>query len=347
MPTRNEARYIERSLRAVLSQDYPPDCLEVLVVDGKSTDDTAEIVRRMIAKLTAASIRPVIDGAAGTRASQGRPSIILLDNPARTAPAALNLGLLHARGRVIIRVDGHCEIATDYVRQCVRFLANTNVACVGGPIKTLGENMVARGIALAMSSSFGVGNARFRISSKEEYVDTVAFGAYRREVFEQVGPFDEEMIRNQDDEFNFRLAQAGHKILMTPAIHSVYYSRASFRGLWKQYFEYGFWKVRVMQKRRGVPSWRSLVPPTFALALVGVLPAGILAGSPLWTVLFLGLYLGASLGTSLWIAFLRGLGYLPVLLLSFLILHLGYGCGFWVGLFHFGARRRSGSLGSG
>ena len=165
------------SLDAVLAQNYPPECLEVLVVDGLSDDDT-----RQIATATAA-ISPV--------------SVAILDNPARIVPTALNIALQQAQGEIIIRVDGHCEIAPDYVQKCLAALQHSQADCVGGPMVTIGETAVARGIALAQSSPFGVGNVAFRTGQTTgQYVDTVAFGAYHRQVFDQIGNFDEELVRN-------------------------------------------------------------------------------------------------------------------------------------------------------
>lgn len=311
MPIRNEAHYIERSLGAVVSQDYPPDRMEVLVVDGMSDDGTRDIVRQM-----------KDDGS----------SIVLLDNPRRIVPTALNIGLRRAQGDVIVRVDGHCEIAPDYLRRCICHLERTGAACVGGPIKTVGETFVARAIALAMSSTFGVGNSAFRtLKNQARYVDTVAFGAYRREIFDRIGTFDEELVRNQDDEFNFRLTQVGGKIWLDPSLQSVYYSRANLRGLFRQYFQYGVYKIRVIQKRNGVPSWRHLVPGAFVLGVLGSFLLAIFARRPLCALGVTGPYALANGVASLWMA-RKDWRTLPLLPLAFLTLHLAYGIGFLWGL---------------
>ena len=325
VPIRNEATFIARSLGAVLAQDYPPDHLQVLIVDGMSTDGTREIVQQIIDKR-----RQTKDDAS--------LSIVLLDNPAHIVPTALNIGLRHAQGDVIIRVDGHCEIAPDYARQCVHHLERTNADCVGGPIETVGETSVAQTIALAMSSPFGVGNSAFRtVKDRARFVDTLAFGAYRREVFDRVGHFDEELVRNQDDEFNFRLTQAGGKIWLDPSIRSVYYSRATLRGLWRQYFQYGLYKVRVIQKRGAVPSWRHLVPGGFVLGLVGSILLILLTRQSCWLLGVVAPYALTNGIASLWTARWNWRT-LPLLPLAFLILHLAYGCGFWLGLVRFGRR---------
>jgi cellulose synthase/poly-beta-1,6-N-acetylglucosamine synthase-like glycosyltransferase len=174
LPIRNEAHYIARSLGAVLAQDYPADRMEVMVVDGMSTDGTREIVESMRAD---------------------SPRVQLIDNTGRIAPMALNAAIARARGEIIVRVDGHCEIERDYVRRCVEHLRNDGVDGVGGPLQTIGESFVARGIAVAMSSTFGVGDSAFRtVSNKTMLVDTIAFPAYTRDIVERVGLFDEELV---------------------------------------------------------------------------------------------------------------------------------------------------------
>jgi len=345
MPIRNEAAFIERSLKAVLSQDYPPEKMEVLVIDGMSNDGTREIVLQIIESLKGAKNSRNLE-TERSHSADGRslttdthepssiscPSISLLDNPAKIVPTALNIGLKHARGDVIIRVDGHCEIAPDYVRRCVEVLQETGADCVGGTMVTVGETWAAKAIALAQSSPFGVGGVAFRTGRKQGgYVDTVAFGAYRREVFERIGDFDEELVRNQDDEFNFRLIQAGGKIWLDPSIRSVYYSRASLKSLWRQYFQYGFYKVRVIQKRKAIPSWRHLVPATFALGLVGSVLLAAVTAQPLWLLSVAGPYALANILASIWTA-RRDWKTLPLLPIAFATLHLSYGIGFLWGL---------------
>jgi glycosyltransferase involved in cell wall biosynthesis len=316
MPIRNEADFIARSLGAVLAQDYPPDQLEILIVDGMSEDNTRSILQQTLAQVT----RPI--------------QVYLLDNPARIVPTALNLGLKHARGAVIIRVDGHCEIAPDYVQRCVDALARSQADCVGGPMLTVGETSMARAIALAQSSSFGVGGVAFRTGrQKRGYVDTVAFGAYRREIFERIGGFDEELVRNQDDEFNFRLTQAGGKIWLDPAIRSTYYSRATLVGLWRQYREYGWYKVRVIQKRGALPAYRHVVPAAFVLALLGSLLLALLTRRRGWLWSVAGPYTAAN-GLATLLAARRDWRTTPLLPLAFATLHLAYGVGFLQGVLH-------------
>ncbi|MCB1034312.1 MAG: glycosyltransferase family 2 protein, partial [Acidobacteria bacterium] len=207
MPVRNEADFIERSLGAVLSQDYPRNRFEVLIADGMSTDDTRERIRSL---------------------PSGAVPVRILDNPGRIVPTGLNAALKEARGEIIVRVDGHCEIAPDYLRRSVEHLSRGEASGVGGPIETVGEGYRAQAIAAAMSSNFGVGGSAFRTGRDEpSFVDTVAFPAYPRQILQKAGPYDEELVRNQDDEYNYRLRKAGHRLLLAPDVRSLYFSRAT------------------------------------------------------------------------------------------------------------------------
>lgn len=310
MPIRNEADFIQRSLGAVLAQDYPQECLQILVADGMSDDGTRAIVSVLAAK---------------------HNNIRLLDNPRQIVPTAFNCALEEAQSAIIIRVDGHCEIAPDYVQRCVELLSEMNADNVGGPMNAVSEGTVAEAIALATSSPFGVGGARFHYATEPGWVDTVYLGAYRREVFDRIGRFDEELIRNQDDEFNFRLTQAGGKIWLDPSIRAIYYSRATLSGLWKQYYQYGLYKVRVIQKRQAIPSWRHLVPGLFVLSLIFSFILTIFTRKSTFALTVVAPYTIANLGASLWIGRRRP-ALLPFLPLAFATLHLAYGFGFLAGL---------------
>jgi succinoglycan biosynthesis protein ExoA len=324
LPIRNEAAYIERCIEAVFAQDYPADRMEILIVDGMSIDGTREMVKQIIA---------------GQRKDYRHDSVslppspvIFLDNPGRIVPTGLNIALRRAKGEIVILVGGHCEIVSNYVLRCVELLAETSADCVGGPMVTVGERSAAHVIALAQSSRFGVGGAAFRTGKRKGcYVDTVAFGAYRRKVFDCIGGFDEELIRNQDDEFNFRLKQAGGKIWLDPSIRCVYYSRASFGKLWRQYFQYGLYKVRLIQKRGAVPSVRHLIPGGFVLGLLASFGLALGMSQPIFALSVAGPYVLACIMASLWTS-RRAWHTLPMLPLAFSTLHISYGMGFVLGL---------------
>ncbi|MGE3664954.1 MAG: glycosyltransferase family 2 protein, partial [Pseudonocardia sp.] len=250
MPVRNESAFIDRSLGAVLAQDYPAELMEVLVADGMSDDDT----------------RAAVTALAGAHPAH---TVEIVDNPGRIVPTGFNAALDRAKGEVIVRVDGHCVIAPDYVSQCVVALADSGADNVGGRMEAVGSGRVAQAVALATSSPFGVGDSLFHYATGEHWVDSVFLGAWPREVFDRIGPFDPELVRNQDDEFNYRLRSHGGRILLTDRIRSEYYNRGSLAKLFSQYRQYGWWKVRVLQKHPKQMSARHFVPPAFVAGLVG------------------------------------------------------------------------------
>jgi succinoglycan biosynthesis protein ExoA len=312
---RNEEESIGKCLDSLAAQDYPHELLEALVIDGRSADRSREIVSSMMGRV---------------------PNLRLLDNEKIVSPAAFNIGIREARGEVVIIISAHSYLAPDYVSRCVEYLHQTGADCVGGPIETVGESDTARAIALAMSSPFGVGDAAFRYSDQEQYVDTLAFGAYRREVFDRVGLFDEELVGSEDDEFNYRLRSGGGKLFLTPAIRSFYHGRSSLRDLCGQYFRYGRGKVRVMRRHPSEIRLRHLIPSAFVLSLIGSAALGLF--SPWFALLFgvvVGCYVLASLLVAANIARKEGWRYLPLLPLAFACLHLSYGTGFLVGVVRF------------
>ncbi|MGH9013051.1 MAG: glycosyltransferase family 2 protein [Acidimicrobiia bacterium] len=309
MPVRNEEAYLARSLGAVLRQDYPADRLEVIVVDGASDDRTTAVAEALTAGLDV-------------------PPISVVTNPAAITPVSLNLGIEKAAGDIIVRVDGHCEIAPDYVRRCVDVLLETGVECVGGVFVTEGETESARTIAVAQSSRFGVGNVAFRTGRADPgLVDTVPFGAWPRRVFDEFGLFDEDLVRNQDDEFNFRVIQAGGRVWYDPTIRSRYFSRATLPKLWRQYFEYGCYKVLVAKKRGGVASARHLVPVGFVAALSCGAVASAVSGRARWLLAVVAPYAVANATMSLRLASRHHVP-APQLAAAFATLHLAYGSGF-------------------
>jgi glycosyltransferase involved in cell wall biosynthesis len=317
MPIRNEADFIAQSLGAVLTQTYPPECMEVLIADGISDDGTREVIQQIQAKY---------------------PDVLVsvLDNPGRIVPTGFNIALSHARGDIVVRVDGHTIIAPDYVMECVDALSRSGADNVGGRMAAISPTKLGQAIALATSSPFGVGGARFHYSNQEEWVDTVYMGAWKRDVFERIGAFDEELVRNQDDEFNYRLRANGGKILLSNKIQSQYHNRSTIHSLWRQYFQYGYWKVRVMQKHPHQMRPRQFMPPLFVLALLGgivLAPFGKLFRG-LWFFVLIGYGL-ANLTVSLYTARKVSWHHFPRLPLVFATLHMSYGLGFLIGLLKF------------
>ena len=316
MPIRNEAVYISQTLASVLDQDYPNDRYEVIVADGGSTDETREIVRRQAAAH-----------------SQNRVSII--ENPGRTVPVGFNLGLALAIGSVIVRVDGRAAIAPNYLRECVAALERTGADNVGGRMQPVGGGGFGDAVALATTSRFGVGDAKFRYSTQEEWVDTVYLGAWPRAVFTWMGQMDEEMVRCQDCELNYRLLKLGGRILLSPRIESQYLvNRRTPAALFRQYFDYGFWKVRVLSRHPTQMRPRQFAPAT-ALLLLAIASIGTGAGSPVFRVALI--CSAAAYGVVTTVAAItatgaRQLRLAPMVALAYSTLHLSYGLGFIAGL---------------
>jgi len=328
IPIRNEVAFIERGLLSILGQDYPGQ-MEILVADGMSTDNTREKICSLVASV------PTL-----------RSSVILLDNPGKIVPTGINIALRQAKGEFFIRVDGHTIISPDYVRQCVDEFIRTKADNVGGRMNAIGATPFGKAVALATSTPFGIGGGHFHYSDQEERVDTVYMGAWHRQVFEKIGLFDEELVRDQDDEFNYRLRENGGRILLCPGIKSEYTVRSSPLALWKQYYQYGFWKVRVLQKHPRQMSMRQFVPPVFVLAFIlsillafSVVIFPIPSPFPLLLSFFLPLlYIFVNIFASLSTARKHGWEYLTFLPFIFAILHLSYGSGFLVGSIKFAGR---------
>jgi succinoglycan biosynthesis protein ExoA len=313
MPVRNERFYMERSLRAVLAQDYPPDRLEIIVADGMSNDGTREILGRIKGE---------------------DPRVTLLDNPKRTAPCALNLATAVSVGAVVIRVDGHCEVARDYVSRCVAHLVEDGVDGVGGSLVTVGETQRAKAIAAAMSSPFGVGGAAFRTAGSVTMpADTVPFPAYTRGMIEAAGPYDERFTKNQDDEYNYRIRKLGGRLLLAADVHSRYYSRATLRSLARQYYGYGLYKPWVLWKNPRQMKIRQFIPAGLVACLGVLVVLSAFWQWARWTLLgVLALYMAASAVASVRTAARTDWRYLSVLPVAFAALHFCYGAGFLVGL---------------
>ena len=311
VPMRNEERYIERCIRSLAAQDYPSDRFEVIVVDGGSEDGSRDVVE---------SLRPEFT------------SLRLIENRDRQAARGLNLGLAFAEGDVIARLDGHAVADPNFIRESVAAMQRTGADVVGGPIASLGEGAIGETIALAISSPFGVGNATFRYSKKEEWTDTVAFPAYRRDVFDRFGTFAE-IEAGEDDEFHYRVRDGGGRILLTPSIKSTYYGRRSYWELARQYFSYGQAKVVVLSRHPRRTRLRQLAPVCLVLGIIGSAIAAAFGGLMLLPLSVLaGLYLGTSIGFSLGIARRHGWQHTIRLPLAFACMHVAYGLGFLSGL---------------
>lgn len=315
MACRNEAGEIERCLESILQQNGFGPGWELLVADGLSDDGTRSLLE-------------------GLARRDGR--IRIIQNEGRIVSTGLNAAIKEARGETILRLDAHTAYAADYVESCLRVSKKTGAENVGGPARTRATTRLQRAIAAAYHSPFAVGGARFHNVEYEGCVDTVPYGCWPSAVFRRFGQFDPELVRNQDDEFNLRIIRGGGKIWQSPEIKSWYSPRSSLRSLFKQYSQYGYWKVRVIQKHHLPASIRHLVPGGFLLSLALLL---VLAPFFFWARLALILAL-SSYGLGLLAASVsagRSAGWdlLPLLPAVFACYHFGYGSGFLRGLFDF------------
>jgi glycosyltransferase involved in cell wall biosynthesis len=249
MPVFNEEKFIQECLLAVLDQDYPRDRFEIIVADGMSSDRTREIIGFI---------------------QDHYANIRLIDNPERIVPTGLNRAIESARGDIIVRLDGHCEYPKDYVRRVVELRQKLGADSVGGVLVPLGESYVGKAVAAAYHSPVGLGGTALKaseISERVREVDTVHGGCWQRERLRAMGGFDTEMVRNQDDELSFRLRKNRGQIFQTLAIPVKYHVRDSFKKLFLQFAQYGYWKVRVVRKHPQQASARHLAPALFVLTL--------------------------------------------------------------------------------
>jgi|SRR5579872_94936 len=329
VPCRNEAKHIRKFLQSLLAQKTETPW-EVIIADGASTDGTSDILREC-------------------SASDSR--IRTIDNPAQSVSSGLNAAIREAKGNIVIRMDCHTEYAPDYIQACVSTLKATGADNVGGPARTKADTLMAKAISTAYHSRFSTGGARFHDEDYEGYVDTVTYGCWYKSKLEELGLFDETLIRNQDDEINLRLTRAGGTIWQSPEIVSFYHPRGDLRSLARQYMQYGFWKVLVIRKHRVPGSWRHLVPGAFGLSnLVALLLCAVaivahrfdyLALTALAWGLGLALYAVACVVASVFARKRYGWSVLPLLPLAFATFHLSYGFGFLFGV-AFWSRNKSG-----
>ncbi len=308
---RNEEENIDACLRSIEAQDYDPARLEVIVADGESTDRTRELASVYV---------------------QRHDGWHLVDNHRRIQAVAWNRGIEMASGDVIGIVSGHAELAPDYVRQAVETLERTGAAMVGGPVTTVADGPVSAAIAAAMASPFGVGGARHHYLTVEAETDTVFMGVASQATY-RAFPFDETMVRNQDDELSYRLIDAGHVIICNPAIRSRYRARSSIAGLARQYWAYGYWKVAVLARHPRRAKARHLLPALVVGGVAVMAPLALVSGRSR-ALLLLGAvpYLALDFTLAARHARRNGLASGKAMAIAFPTMHFSFGSGFLRGL---------------
>jgi succinoglycan biosynthesis protein ExoA len=313
IPCYNEQDTIHKLLEAIYAQSFPRVDLEVVIAEGLSTDGT----RAQIAAF-----------------SDSHPDlhIAVVENPARSIPASLNCALKEAQGEVILRLDAHSMPYSDYVERSVADLEAGLGANVGGiwEIQPGAETWVARSIAAAASNPLGVGDALYRHTDKAAQVDTVPFGAFKRELLALIGFFDESLLSNEDYEFNARIRRTGGRIWLDPSIRSIYFARPTLAKLATQYSRYGFWKWRMLRRYPETLRWRQGLPPLFVLSLI--VGAALAVFLPIFRILLVTeifIYLIALAAAGIRTAVLQKKVYMVIgVPLAIATMHIAWGAGF-------------------
>jgi glycosyltransferase involved in cell wall biosynthesis len=313
VPMRNEEEFIAACLESLQRQHYQADRMEILVLDGESTDRSAEIVQTV---------------------SADDPRVRLLPNPRRLQAAGMNLGIREAHGEIVIRADAHAVYGPAYVAICVEHLAAGRAENVGGLQRPVGAGPFGRAVAAALQTPLGAGNAPYRLARELRYADTVWLGAWRTETLRELGGFRDDMAANEDYELNCRLRERGGRILLDPSLPGTYYPRTSPRRLWRQYFHYGTGKIQCLRAHPNSLVLRQLlVPLVVAALLISLL---LLPLTPFPALVSGGLYLLLLLLGSLAAAVKFGWRHLPLLPVIYPIIHVAWGAGFWWGIIRYG-----------
>lgn len=318
IPCFNEERRIAQVIER-LAEQYDREQFEIIVVDGRSTDNTRTVVADCVARLAQLSVK-------------------LVDNPTRHIPDALNLGIAAARGEVIVRMDAHSLPSENYVRSCVELLREERGEVVGMPwrISAGAQTATAQAIALAVAHPFGIGDAQYRLAHTGEprEVDTVPFGVFRKSLWQKLGGFNKALLANEDYDFNYRVRLNGGRVLLDTTAHSVYFARPTLFELARQYFRYGRWKSQMLKLHPRSMRWRHAVAPSFIVMLFGLTLLGFWRQEAWWLLLLAALVylLPASAFAFALARTAKSYKLLPSILFSFVVIHFAWGGGFWRGL---------------
>tara|TARA_B110000037_G_C17066542_1_gene484056 strand:- start:281 stop:1327 length:1047 start_codon:yes stop_codon:yes gene_type:complete len=316
IPCRNEINYISDLINSIFINDIGMENIEILIIDGMSDDGTRDlIIKKFVSKYK---------------------NIFLIDNLKQKTPYAFNIGIRKAKGKIVSIIGARHIISPNYLSEVFKVLTNDkNIGCVGGVTQQIFENKKSKIISKAMSTSFGIGFSNFRLIRKDTYVDTVGSPSFRKNIFDEIGFFDEQLTRNQDDDFSFRLVKQKYKILLKADIWMKYKVRASFRMLFKQYKQYGYWKVFVNKKHKTVTTLRQLFPMVFVLSLFLLILLSLIFPAITYLLIFeLAFYTALNMFFSLkdnGLNLINGFKQMY----TYLILHISYGLGYLEGIYDF------------
>lgn len=316
IPCRNEIKYINHLLNSIIGCDYDKYLIEVFVVDGMSDDGTRELIQSdFLSKYS---------------------YIKILDNPNKKTPFAFNIGIKESRGDIIIILGARHIISSNYISGVVQcLLENQEIGCVGGIVKHVYENEISRVISLAMASPFGIGFKNFRSIKNDAFVDTIGSPAFRKPIFDEIGYFDERLTRNQDDDFSYRIKKAGYKIFMKANISIQYTVRANLYNLFKQYRQYGYWKVFVNKKHKTVTTLRQLFPILFLSSITMLILLSFFSSKFIYVLLF---EISSYLTLNLFFSSIGNGSNLRIILMQMytcFVLHISYGLGYLEGFIDF------------
>ncbi len=313
VPCYNEEKTIQHLLNGILAQTYPREKIEVVISDGLSTDRTLQIIEAFQKEHPDLQMRVTM-------------------NQAKTIPSGLNQAIAESRGDIIVRLDAHSMPIPEYVQRCVSALQSNKGTNVGGvwEIRPGANTWVAEAISLAAAHPLGVGDAMYRLNAKAGAVDTVPFGSFYKHLIQRIGGFDETLLANEDYEFNTRVRESGGIVYLDPSIRSVYFSRGTFKQLAVQYFRYGFWKFKMLQRYPRTLRWRQALPPLFVLSLLAWVVLSLWQPIALYVLsaqLFLYFFVLGGAGFRLALAKKKGYFIFGVPL-AIAVMHITWGAGF-------------------
>ncbi|MBO8130749.1 MAG: glycosyltransferase family 2 protein [Candidatus Marinimicrobia bacterium] len=313
---RNEEKYIKKCLESCYNQTLSKRLYEILIIDGMSNDSTLSIVNNFVEKHKNLRIK-------------------ILSNTKKIQAVGWNIGIKNAKGKYIILLSGHAYLTIDYLEKCLMFHAKYDAPCIGGVVKLVGEDNKSKSIGAAFNSIIGSGNAKYWCGTKIEYVETLLFGMYKKEVIEEVGYIDENLVRGEDWELNYKIVKKFGKMLLIPEIKSFLYAKSNFKNLFKRQFIAGLWKPYIFKKHPKSILFRHLLPPIFTFATFLSIIISIILKTPTITLSIIIPYLLVISSYSILLKIKDKSLSITYLIISFLIIHFTYGMGLILGIFKF------------